>query len=302
MEIANQSLSIDAEKACTLIEAFIRDNMARLRRTGIVVPISGGLDSSVVASLCVRAVGKERVVGLLLPEKQGNPDAVKFAKVLAQHLGITTKTIDISKILRSLGTYRFALSFLPSRKLKASVVKKFLSNAEDNFFLKGIRGTDDRLVNHGMASFYTKQRIRLVSVYKYADENNLMVVGSAHKTEDMVGLYVKFGVDDAADLMPLKHLFRSHILQLADNLGVPSIITARTPNPDLVPGVNDKYMDILGIASDTLDLILYSLEKGSSVARIVQQTGIEDSTVGMVAELVELTHHMRNPSMAPQVV
>jgi NAD+ synthase len=118
----------------------------------------------------------------------------------------------------------------------------------------------------------------------------------------MVGLFVKFGVDDAADVMPLKHLFRTHILQLAEHLAVPSVITARTPSPDLVPGVNDKYMDVLGIPSDSLDLILYGLEGGVSESEISKQTGIELRLVELAAELKELTHHMRNPSLAPQVL
>jgi NAD+ synthase len=302
MQLSREVFIIDCFLTCRRIETFIREIMERLRRTGIVVPISGGLDSSVVASLCVRAVGRQKVIGLMLPERQGNPEALRYARVLADHLDIKTKTIDISKVLRSAGTYRFALSLLPSRRIKASIVKKYLGTKGENFFLKGIRGTDDRLVNRGLASFYTKQRARLMATYKFAEENGLMVVGSAHKTEDMVGLYVKFGVDDAADVMPLKNLYRSHILQLAEHLGVPSVIIARAPNPDLVPGVDDKYRDVLGISWDALDRILYGLEHNMEVSEIAEKTGIEVSAVHMTAELVKLTHHMRNPSLAPRVL
>lgn len=113
-----------------------------------------------------------------------------------------------------------------------------------------MKGTGDRLTRHGIASFFTKQGIRLMATYKYAEENNLLVVGSAHKSEDLVGLYVKFGVDDAADVMPMKIFYRTHILQLADSLGIPGKITSKSPNPDLISGVTDKYKDVLNISSD----------------------------------------------------
>ena len=79
--------------------------------------------------------------------------------------------------------------------------------------------------------------------------------------------------------MPLKNLFRSHILQIAEYLGIPKNITARTPNPDLIPGVNDKYMDILGIPSDKVDLILYGLENKIKASQIAEQTGVQVSEV-----------------------
>ncbi len=151
----------------------------------------------------------------------------------------------------------------------------------------------------GVASFFAKQRARLIAVYKFAEERNLLVCGSAHKSEDYVGLYVKFGVDDAADIMPLKYLYRTQILQLAEHLNVPPEIRARTPNPDLVPGVSDKYRDILHLESGKLDLLLYGIERGMKTNLIAEALDIPQKKVLEIEELVRLTAHMRNPVMAP---
>ncbi len=301
IEISPASLKIDAAGAAAVIRPFIRDKMVALRRTGIVVPVSGGLDSSVTAALCVDAVGSDKVVGLMLPEKQGNPEASRFGRQIAEYLKIRTETINISPMLRALGTYRFALSFLPGRRLKESVVRSFLDRPGESLFIKALKGEGDRLVRHGVASFYTKQRIRLVATCKYADENNLMVVGSAHKSEDLVGLFVKFGVDDAADVMPLKNLYRSHVLQLAEWLGIPAEISGRTPNPDLIPGVSDKYRDILSVPFEEVDLILYGIEHDVPTEDIAAGTGIDEERVQRVVELYELSEPMRHPSMAPVI-
>jgi NAD+ synthase len=131
-----------------------------------------------------------------------------------------------------------------------------------------------------------------------AEEQNRMVVGCAHKSEDMLGLFVKFGVDDSADIMPLKYLYRSQITQLAAFLGVPGVIMDRTPNPDIIPGVSDKYMDILKLPSETLDLILFGFEHGLEDGDIAAQLNLTLQQVQQIRALVQRTEHMRNPSQS----
>lgn len=290
------AFAIDAERYAAVIAKFIAAAVADLSRVGVLVPISGGLDSSVVAALSVRAVGKEAVTGLLLPEKQGNPEAQRYATLIAKSLGIQTHTIDISKALAALGAYDFALARVPGRRLKARLVRTF---NHGNQILEFQRGTESSLVRKGAASNFIKQRMRLVATYKYAEERNLLVCGSAHKSEDLVGLYVKFGVDDAADVMPLKNLYRAQILQLGEHLGLPGDILERSPNPDVIPGVTDKYLDIIGLDSARVDLILLGIERGLKSGEIAAQTGVPEPDVATIAELVRVTAHMRNPSMAP---
>lgn len=296
MALDESAFAIDAERYASLIASFIADAMTDLSRAGVLVPISGGLDSSVVASLAVRAVGKEAVTGLLLPERQGNPEAELYAHRIAESLGIETDTIDISKALKGLGAYDLALSKIPGRRLKAALVRAF---NRGNQILELNRGTAGKLARKGAASFFIKQRVRLVATYKYAEERNLLVCGSAHKSEDLVGLFVKFGVDDVADVMPLKHLFRAQILQLGEHLGLPAEILSRSPNPDVIPGVTDKYRDILGLESAKVDLILLGIERGLDSAEIASQAGVRKQEVATIEELVRVTAHMRSPSLAP---
>jgi NAD+ synthase len=157
------------------------------------------------------------------------------------------------------------------------------------------------MMRRGFAIYTIKQRARLLAEYLVADPKNLLVVGSAHKSEDLVGLYVKFGVDDCADLMPLKNLYRTQTLMLAKYLKVPEAVLQRTPNPDLLPGVEDKYMDMLGIPAETVDLLLYGLEHNMQDDDISAQLGIPREKVGEVRTLIKDTAHMRNASQAPSL-
>ena len=299
MNLTKEVFKIDAKKISQEMEKFIKEKMTLLARAGTLVPMSGGLDSTTVATLCVRAVGKDKVTGLMLPEKQGNPDAEKYATKVANLLGIKTEKIDISRTLESLGTYDYFVSRIPSQTIRKKLLKLFFALGKENPIIEGATGKSKKFANKGLASFASKQRIRSVSVYKFAEENNLLVVGAAHKSECLTGLFVKFGVDHNADIMPIRNLYRSQILELAKFLGVPEEIITRTPNPDVMPGINDKYVDILKLDYEKVDLILYGLEKDMSSQEIARQLKLKEEKVGEIKQLMCLTDHMRNPSQAP---
>lgn len=288
----------DTAKFTRLNEEFIRTKLAEMNRDGILVPLSGGLDSSTVLLLCVRAAGAKKVTALLLPEKQGNPDADDFAHLIAGKFGVKTITRDISKPLASFGGYDYILSKLPSRALREFAVKAFYKQAAKNPFLQMTKGKGDQLIREGFAYFNARQRLRLVITYQEAEKHNLMVAGSAHKSEDLVGLYVKFGVDDMADIMPLRNLYRTQTHALGKYLGVPEDILARTPNPDIIPGITDKYRDLLSIPIEQLDLILWGLEHGLKVGQIAIDVEVEEKKVNEIANLIKNTRHMREPSQA----
>jgi NAD+ synthase len=298
MRLEPSVFTIDAPAYTARLCDFIQDRRSALQRSGILVPLSGGLDSSTVLLLCARAVGAEHVTALLLPEIQGNPDAARYARLLTDQLKIKTLTRDITPILALLGTYTFPLSMIPMRALQDWAARKYLSVAPENPFLQIMHGNAGAFQRKGFARFNTKHRIRAVMTYLVAEEQNRMVVGCAHKSEDMLGLFVKFGVDDSADIMPLKYLYRSQITQLAAFLGVPGVIMDRTPNPDIIPGVSDKYMDILKLPSETLDLILFGFEHGLEDGDIAAQLNLTLQQVQQIRALVQRTEHMRNPSQS----
>lgn len=304
VRLTPEAFNIDAQSYCVQIEAFIRGNLRSSHRRGIVVPISGGLDSSVVAALCTRAVGKDRVLGLMLPERLGNPEANYYGRLLAKHLGIQTVKINISPLLRGLGTGNLFLAVISGRENWKGIVTRYLKTKDQTakgLYLDALRGTLDAASRKMVAAVSAKQRARLLVTYKIAEERKLLVAGSSHKTEQMVGLFVKYGIDDGADIMPLKNLYRSQILQLAEYLEIPPGILHRSPNPDILPGITDKYQGYFGMDYRTVELILLGLQSKLSTAEIAGQLGLDEAAVNEMAEIVELSGIYRSHAAAPDL-
>lgn len=283
------------------IERFISGQVTELGREGIVVALSGGLDSSTVLALCARAVGPDRVTALLLPDKRGSRDALRFSRLVAGQLGVRVVALDATRVNRAAGVYDFVGYRVPWRRLVARVVRTYLAKGADSIFLAGVRGTDHRLTREALAAIYARQRLRMVMTYRHAELHRLLVVGTAHKSEDLLGLFVKFGVDDAADLMPLKGLYRSQVLRIAEAVGVPAEVLARTPNPEMLPGIEDKYLDIFGVPAPTVDLMLWGIEHHLPNADIAHDTGVAPAKVAELREAVRVSAHMRQPSRQPDL-
>jgi len=300
MTLTPAVFDLDVDAVVPAIERFVRDAMGDLARQGIVVPLSGGLDSSTVLALCARAVGPDRVTALLLPDRKGAPDALRFGRLVADRLGVRTAEVDTTRVNRAAGVYRFLGYRLP-RLLVARIARSRLSGRDESPFVAGLRGTEDPLTRQALAAVNARQRLRMVVTYRYAEQRRLLVVGSAHKSEDLLGLFVKFGVDDVADVMPLKGLYRSHILRIARAVGVPDEVVARTPNPEMLPGVDDKYRDVLGVQSETADLVLWGIEHGLGDAEIARQVALDETDVSKLRDVVRLSAHMRTPSMCPDL-
>lgn len=288
-----REFSLDPSAVCQEIEDFIRMTLTALHREGAVIGLSGGLDSAVTTVLAVRSLGAQCVHLLNLPERDSKPIHRSHAKLLADYLGIPLIVKNIAPILKATGTYRMLpLRFIPSRRLRSALVtfaKNHFNIATDNLLATRLQAEGGTWVAKGTAYALAKHRIRMVLVYQYAEIHNLMVVGAANRTEWLTGTFSKWGVDHCADMMPLLHIYRSQLEQLAQYLAIPEVILNKAADPDIMPGVNDKGA-LLGNFIE-VDRILYGLEHGVDVNTLYEMHGEEK--VDQILNLQRLSTHMR---------
>jgi NAD+ synthase len=267
-------LNIDAAAVSAGIESEIRDIVLRqLNRKGVVVALSGGIDSSVVAALCLNALGGERVLGLMLPEADSSPDSLHFANLLAQSLGIRTRVEDISGILSAAGCYQrrdeAIRKVIPEygKGYKCKIVlPDQLNGAAYPIFSVVVESpqgerTKARLTLDSylgvVAATNFKQRTRKMMEYYYADRFNYAVAGTPNRLEFDQGFFVKNG-DGAADLKPIAHLYKSQVYQLAAYLGVPEEIQRRPPTTDTYPLDQSQEEFYFPLPYNRMDLCLYA--------------------------------------------
>jgi NAD+ synthase len=289
-----QGLQIYPPDICQDIEGLIQSTMINLHRDGAVISISGGLDSAVAATLTVRSLGVEKVHLLNLPERDSKPIHREHAKRLAKQLGIQLTVKSITSILRAAGSYRLLpIGYVPGRKFRARIVdygkSRFLRNRGDQLLAERLQPKANTWVSKGIAYAFAKHRIRMVLQYQYAEIHNLMVVGAANRTEWLTGTFSKWGVDHCADLMPLIHLYRSQLEDIAEYIQVPDFIRTKAADPDFMPGIDDKGSLLGGFG--TVDQILIGLEMKIDREELCQIYGIE--SVERVIRLMELSKHMR---------
>ncbi|WP_457556765.1 NAD(+) synthase [Candidatus Harpocratesius sp.] len=254
---------IDPKLVSGKIEDLIKFVYHRLNRDGAIIGVSGGLDSAVTASLTVRALGKETVLGINLPEFDSKPIHQKHAKRFAQILGIQFKRINITRMVRAAGTYRILpLRFLPTRYLRNRAVdygkRHFLNNHGDHLLQNRLESPKNKWIAKGNAYAISKHRLRMVKLYQLAELGNLMVVGAANRTEWLTGTFSKWGVDHCADVMPIMHLYRTQVEQLAEYLEIPDWIRNKYADPDVIPSILDKESLLGGFQK--VDEILMTVE------------------------------------------
>ncbi len=284
----------DKLSICHDIEDLILKTMNSLNRDGAVVGLSGGLDSAVTATLTVRSLGKDKVHLLNLPERDSKPIHKIHAKLLAKHLDIKLITKSITPFLRALKTYKLLpLRFIPSRKLRSLAVKfgetKLISKKGKNILVSRLQPKANSLIAKGNAYAVTKHRMRMLAVYQYAEVRNLMVVGAANRTEWLSGTFSKWGVDHCADVMPLLHIYRSQLEELAEFIEIPDIIRNKLADPDVMPGINNKG-ELLG-DFPVVDQILYAIENENDLTELINSYGKEN--VERILTLWEFSKHMR---------
>lgn len=278
MKFHKNVLDINPEKECERICEFIREQIfTHFRREGAVVGISGGIDSALTTALSVRALGKDKVLGIFLPEKESNPISLTYGELLAKKLGIKTEKVDLTQALESLGCYKkrdevikkLFPEYNSSYKIKIGLPQDLLDRDRINYFsLKMIspKGEEKtfRLSKEGLlgivAATDMKQRSRMIQLYYYAEKLNYLVIGTTNLSEYAQGFYVKFG-DGGVDLEPIAHLYKTQVYQLAKFLDIPEEIIKREPSPDTFSAVVSDQEFFFCMPYDLLDLLLFAQEK-----------------------------------------
>lgn len=296
-------LRIDADRVAGELQAFLRETVFhRLRRKGLVVGLSGGIDSSVVGALAARALGAERVVGLMMPEADSSSDSERLATTLATEFGIRTVREDISGTLSAAGCYR----------RRDDAIRAVVPEYTDGWRCKMV--LPDQITQPGYAIFSIvvrspsgeerrvrlpldaylaivaatnfKQRIRKMMEYHYADRFRCAVAGTANRLEHDQGFFVKLG-DGAADVKPIAHLYKSQVYQLAEYLGVPEEIRRRAPTTDTYSLEQTQAEFYFGLSLEQTDLCMYARDHGVPVGEVASAVGLTPEQVVRAFQVID---------------
>jgi NAD+ synthase len=295
MDFHKDVLGIDCKSEVERICSFIQQQVRAMKRDGIVVGLSGGIDSALCAAICVEALGKDRVFGLILPERESNPVSAEYAAKYAEKLDIETETVDITPTLEAFGTYQkrdeVIRSVFPEynseSKSKITLPADLLSRDSLNFFtlkiddgngnVKSAR-LNKKMLNGIVAATDTKQRTRMMHLYYYAEMKSYIVCGTTNKTEVIEGFFVKYG-DGGVDIEPIGHLYKTQVYQLSEYLGVIREIIERAPSPDTWSfQVSDEEF-YFRIPYATLDLLLYAWEHDIPAERVCEVMDLTEEQV-----------------------
>ncbi len=289
------ALRIDARTERDRIGGFIRASLGSFRRDGAVVGLSGGIDSAVTAALCAEALGKDKVVGLILPERESDPQSAEYAVRHADRLGIRHQTIDITPVLEKLGTYAnrdlvirtLYPDFRPGDRLRLSLPPDLLGKEALNIYVLSVmRGGKlvfkSRLgkadLNAVVAATNTKLRTRMVHLYYEAEKNNSLVCGTTNRTELVLGFFLKYG-DGGVDIEPLAHLYKTQVYELAAALDIPGEIIRRRPTPDTFSDPPSDEEFYFRLPYDRLDPLLWAWESHLTAAEAGPALGLAEDQV-----------------------
>ncbi|RUV74048.1 MAG: NAD(+) synthase [Mesorhizobium sp.] len=292
------TLVLDARAEVDRIVQILREQVfGTLRRRGVVVGLSGGVDSSVVASLCARAFGKDKVLGIFMPERHSSGDSLRLGRSVAAQLGIDTVLEDLAPALEAVGAYRRQIEAIQTVvpqygdgwKCKLVLASVLESNGLNitRLTVQDPEGKTDtvRLSPAAylqiVAATNYKQRLRKMTEYYHADRLNYAVAGTPNRLEHDQGFFVKQG-DGIADLMPIVHLYKTQVYQLAEYLGVDEEVRRRPPTTDTFSMAQSQEEFYFALPYHLMDLCLYGLNHGISVDEVAAAAGLTAAQVQKV--------------------
>ena len=304
-------LNFDCDAEIARISAWMVDAVAnQLHRRGVVIAISGGIDSSVSAALAVRAFGPKKVFGMLLPERDSSDFSSDRGAQLAQHLGIEHKVHNIGPALAALGCYeerdaairRVFPEYGEGWKNKIAIAGGTTGGI--NFFKLIVQSPDGAMHEARLpvreylqivAATNHKQRLRKTMDYFHADRLNYAVIGTPNRLEYDQGFFVKNG-DGSADIKPIAHLYKTQVYMLARHMGLPAEICNATPTTDTytLPQGQDEFY--YALPYDRMDLALWALNHGVSAADAAPVLELTEAQMQLVYADIEAkrrtTHYL----------
>lgn len=321
VEFTKDSLKIDAEKVAGQLCQVIAEQIGvKMKKRGAVVGVSGGIDSSVVAALCAKALGPQRVVGIMMPEQDSSPASKLLAQKLAATFGFETTEEVLTAGLSGMRCYErrdeaireVFPEFGEGYKCKIVIPTNVLEDQSFNYFTLKVEDPQGQWHSHRMpmsvylqvvAASNLKQRLRMTTLYYHAEKRNWAVVGTGNKDEHEQGFFVKWG-DGGADLKPIAHLFKTQVYQLAEYLGVPQEIIERTPTTDTYSSEQTQEEFFFGLDFYTMDMLWYAMEHGVPAEKAGKVLNLSADQVERgykaIRRKIEATEYLRmNPLEVP---
>jgi NAD+ synthase len=294
---SREILEIDnIEECCESIVSELRKNVfEKLNRRGGIVGISGGIDSSVVLALSALAFGKDKVLGVMLPETDSSNDSAVLAKELAAQFGVKTVVEEITGALEGFGCYErrdqaiqeVIKDFDPSRDKSKIEIKQNISSGLPSLFTVTVIKDHGEVISKLLpvkqylqivAATNFKQRSRMSMLYYYAESNHYAVIGTPNKHEVEQGFFVKYG-DGGADVMPIAHLYKTQVYQLAEYLGIPRSIISRTPTTDTYSAEQSQEDFYYQMPFESLDLLWYAWKNNYDPEEVGEVMGMNKKEV-----------------------
>jgi len=318
LDLSLNNLSINCEVVSEEIQNFVRNTVFNvLKKRGVVIGISGGIDSSVSTAICVNALGKEKVFGILMPEKESSNDTLKLSRIITDFFGIDNILEDITPILESTGCYKrrnkaikkIFPDFTDEWKFKI-VLPSLLDSDSYRVFSLVAKSPNNKIIRKRLhhttyleilSATNFKQRVRKMIEYYHADRLNYADIGTPNRLEYDQGFFVKNG-DGSADIKPIAHLYKTQIYQLAEYYNIPDIIKNHPPTTDTYSMAQSQEEFFFSVPYNIMDFCLYCLNNDISPESCSNAISLDvDQVKRVYADIKNKRRSSRYLHLSPQI-